>query len=361
MGWDKPIENAKKAISNTAQNIADRFSHQTPEAEDVAHLGIDDDFAHIFCTKIYKKVMLECVDRATIPNGIDKGGFNLTVYDSYSPYKQGLVSWIVYAMVSQRHLYLKKTLLSDVHRDLYVFNRATLDEAYDGETIKPNYIELDFTNFKEARLIKLLFELLSLVIVSLNKGIVVSQAVILKLHNLSEMIHNKQNLEPLIEQVKQLNDGIRKGRTSFIDAQSSVEHVEQSSEASSKTVDFVFGLIATLIGLPKSDLFAEVVTGLGNGDNGDSRRENATIRRYFYDVLSGVLYNVFNQPFEYRPIIEDINEMISAAAFIETTTIFSEQGKEKFLTNNFKGYNKEDFNLDTPVQTPPISNDEVSE
>lgn len=352
MGWDTPLEGAKKALASTAQNLANRLSQTPPEVEDVPHLGIDENFANVFCKEIYKKIMLECANRATIPTGIDAGGFNLTMYDSYSPYKKGLVSWVVEGMVDSKRVYLKKTPLFDVHKDLFVFQRSTQIEAYDNELIKKDYIELDFTQFYEAKIIKLLFEMLALVLVSLNKGIVVSQAVILKIHKLSEMIHNAQNLQPLVDQVKNINDGLRKGKMTYIDAESSIEGFEQSSEASSKMTDFIFGLVATLIGLPKSDLFSEVVTGLGNGDNGDARRENSTHRRYFYDILSGTLFSVYMQPFEYRPVIEDMSAMISAAAFIETTTLFSDEGKRKFLLNNFKGYNLQDFNL-TPSEPEP--------
>ena len=300
----------------------------------------DDDFCTVFATAMYKKIMLECADRAVLPNNVDKSGYTATVYDSYSPYKSGLVSWIVYAMVGQRKIYLKINVIGG---EIRTFEKSTESEALtDKQLLKPDYIELDFRKFREAKVICLLFELLGAVMVAMSKGVTASQSLLLQINALSEMIANPQNLAPLEAQIKSINEGLKSGRSSYVDAKSNVDFLVYDSSNTEKAAKYIFSLISTITGEPSSYLFGEVVTGLGSGDNGDEKRFEHATRGYFYNIYSGVLFNVYGENMEFRESPQDINELISLFTFVETTTSLTDEGKLKFMLNN-TAFDEADF------------------
>ena len=318
------------------------------EIKDVDYLKFDDDdFCTVLATSMYKKIMLECADRAVLPNSIEKGGYTSTVYDSYSPYKSGLISWIVYAMVGMRKIFLK---INSISGNAYTFELSNSNEALKNGKLRGDFIELDFTKFKEAKVICLLFELLGQVMVAMAKGVTASQSLLLKINALSEMIANTQNLEPLQAQIKSINEGLKEGKSSYVDAKSSVDFLVYDSTNTQQAADYIFSLISNLTGLPSSYLFAEVVTGLGSGDNGDAARLDTALRGYFYNILQGVLFNVYSENMEYKESPEDINTLISLFTFIETTTSLTDEGKLKFMINN-TAFDKEDFTYGKEPET----------
>lgn len=95
-------------------------------------------------------------------------------------------------------------------------------------------------------------------------------------------------------------------------------------------------------------IFGDVVTGLGSSSDGDELRLNAAIKRYFYSIMSGVLFAVYDRPFEYRNMVDDIQGMVTMFTFIETTSLLTDEGKLKFMINN-TGMNEEDFNIGAPA------------
>ncbi len=334
---------------NAASIFINRFNKNIPEVESIACRGINNTFASVYTNAVYKKILLECAERAVIPNEIDHSGFSLSVYDSYSPKKNGLITIILDCLVNNNRVFFEALKISGVN-DGYIFTRIEESKAFKNDKIKPNIIELDFSLFEESRLVYLLFECLGFVLTALDKNITVANALIYKLHALSEQISHASSIEPIISQIKSLNDGIREGKGGYIDALSSIETIEIKTASAQQATDLIYGLIATIVGLPKSDLFGEVTTGLGNGDNGDERREHLAHRRYFHDILAGVLYSVWGRPFSYKTPPADLTSLIDAAAFIETTTLLTRNGKLKILKNHFRGLSDDDFNIPLAVK-----------
>jgi hypothetical protein len=302
--------------------------------------------------------LLDCADRAVLTYSIDKSAYTGTVYDSYSPYKSGLVSWVVFAMVKQKQIYLK---INKVSGGLFTFELATKSDALkNGATLKPEYIELDFTKFTEAKIICLLFELLAQVMIAMSKGVTASQGLLLQINALSEMIANSQNLEPLEKQIKNINEGLKQGKAAYIDAKSSASFLVYDPTMTEKAATYIFGLISTITGLPSSYLFGDVVSSIGGGDSGDGVRFDTALRGYFYNIWSGVCFNVYGENLEFKESPEDINQLISLFTFIETTSSLTEAGKLKFMVNN-TAFDAEDFtytnntNKTPPTTTPPAS------
>jgi hypothetical protein len=309
------------------------------ELADINCLNFGDDFCNVFALSMYKKIMLECADRAVLPNSIDKADYTATVYDSYSPYKSGLVSWVTVALVGQKKIFLKINKLSS---GIFTFEKSDESAALNNGKLRADFMELDFTNFKEASVICLLFELLAQVMLAMSKGVTASQGLLLKINALSEMIANAQNLAPLEKQLKSINDGLRQGKASYVDAKSSVDFLVYDSANAEKAASYIFSLISTITGLPASYLFGEVVSSLGGGDSGDSERFDKSTKNYFYNIWSGVCFNVYGENFEFRESPADINELISLFTFIETTTALTDAGKLKFMINN-TAFDAEDF------------------
>ena len=323
------------------------FKDHKGTTETATEISVDsacftDKWAGLSVLNLYSKIMHECADRTAIPDGVTRDALTGTFYDSYSPAKKGLVAIVVYAMANKSHLFYKKIKLSD---GSFVFEKATEKEATErtGE-VGAEYLELDFRGFYEADILTLLYSLLSDVNQALANGVAVSKAMILKIHALSDMIENSQNLEPLQKQLAQLQGSLTGGSMGYIDAKSTIDNVKFDSKASTETSGYVHSMISGVTGIPASYLFSDVVGGLGDMSNSEERRLNVAMKRYFNSILRGVLYSVFDQRFEYKMIIVDVDAMISFFSWLETTALLTDEAKAVAMVNNTV-FDRDDINL----------------
>jgi hypothetical protein len=278
----------------------------------------------------YTKIMLECADRASLPESVAKDAYTLTCYDSYSPAKLGLISLIVEAMINSKRTFYEK---EKGKNGAYTFNEIEIKgDALD--SIDPNVLELDFRSWHESDILCLLFKLLGGILSAMGNGVTISQAMLIKIHKLSEMISNAQNTEPLKEQLGQLNDSISQGRAGYIDAESAIEFASYDPSNSEKAASFVFQMISTVTGVPASYVSGEVVTGLGDSSGGDEKRLDVALRTYFNGILAGCLYSVFDRTFQYKTTITDVPAMVELFTWLETTSMITEEAKQKLLIDN---------------------------
>lgn len=309
-------------------------------------------FSAVYATKFYQFVVTECVARASLPPGVDRDGLALTVNDSFSPFKRGLSSLVVKGIVERSRRYYRK---EDAGRGDFLFKEVTdtkhLNEK--GELIDPNVIELDFREFAESEVVGLLFETLSFSLQGMANGVTLGQAAILRIHELSQMIDNEQNIEPIKTQLVQLNESIRMGRPGVIDAKSSVDFVSYDATPAGTAVDLVFSMIVTLTGVPASYIYGFVAGGLGDQAEGDERRLNSAIRRYFDNVVSGVLWAVYGKAFRYKAIIADVAAAVELFTFIETTSLLTEEGRRRLLMDNTV-LDEEDIDTSEPEPAPVV-------
>lgn len=315
--------------------VVDTSNNDEMTATEVSSTDIvNSKFANVYLSMIYTKIMHECADRASIPNGVDKSLYTATVHDSYSPFKRGLVSLLVAGMV-ERSLEYYRIKESTGVKLFEKINRADAFDERDGkEEIKAGVLELDFQEFRESEVLELLFALLSAVLQAMSNGVTISQAVILKIHELSKMIANTQNLEPLTKQLRQLNDAISQGKPGVVDAKSALEFPKYDATPAEEASALVFKLISSLTGLPASYLFGEVVGGLGDTSESDTTRMNAAVRRYYHSIYSPAVKVVFNVPFEYKLLLSDAPDLVELMNWIEQTSLLTPEGKKRILLNN---------------------------
>lgn len=307
-------------------------------------------FGESLLTVVYSKIMAEAADRASLPAGVDKEPYTLTVYDSVSPAKRGLVSVLVSGMVKRNKKFFRvdKTKRGDL---LFIEVHGT--DSHDGAgNVKPGIMELDFTGFRESEVLALLFEVLGLITQAVGNATAISQAAIIKIHELSQMIANEQNLEPLTAQIRQLNESITKGRAGVIDAQSSIEFAKVDTKPGSDAAAYIYSMIGTITGIPASYLFGEVAGGLGDQSTGDEKRLNAAIRRYFHSILSGALYAAWGKTFQYKTLIDDLPSLVELFTWLETTTMITEDGKKRLLLDN-TALNEDEIDTTEPEPAPP--------
>jgi hypothetical protein len=306
------------------------------EINDVEAPCFSSEQGDLLLANLYSKILYEAMDRASLPKGVNKDAFTLTVYDSYSPAKRGLVTIVTEAMVRGHQRFYEMTTI-DNGEVLYtrILNPT---EAYSGEgdnaKLRPDVLELDFRDFYESDLLRVLYTLLNLVITSMSRGILVSQAVVFKIHELTQMIHNEQNMEAFTMQVTQLNESLVRGQTGVIDAESDITMPTMNVAPSQEGLSLVYGLIAHITGLPKEYLFSDVVGGLGDTSNSEEHRLNVALKRYFYSILSGTLYTTWNKVFEYKMLISNVEDLNSLITLVETTTILTDDAKTRVVTDN---------------------------
>lgn len=309
-------------------------------------------FGESLLTVAYAKIMTEAANRASLPPGVDKEPYTLTVYDSVSPAKKGLVSVLVEGMVkrNKRFFRIDKTKRGDL-----LFVQAYGSDSHDeAGNVKPGIMELDFSGFRESEILALLFEVLGLVTQAVGNATAISQAAVIKIHELSQMIANEQNLDPLTAQLRQLNDAISKGRAGVIDAESSIEFPKVDTKPGSEAAGFIYSMIGTVTGIPASYLFGEVAGGLGDQATGDEKRLNAAIRRYFHSILSGALYAAWGKTFQYKTLIDDLPSLVELFTWLETTTMITDEGKRRLLLDN-TALSEEEISSGEPSPAPVVA------
>lgn len=291
-------------------------------------------FARVYLGMVYSKIMHECADRASIPEGVDKSAYTATVYDSYSPFKRGLVSLLVAGMINRDLSYYRIKDGTGV-KGAKLFDKITSSDALDeGGSIKAGVLELDFREFKESKVLEMLFSILSGILQSMSNGVTITQAVLFKIHELSKMMDNQQNMEPLIKQMRQINDAITQGLPGVLDAKSGIEFPEYDAAPAEQASALVFKLISSLTGLPASYLFGEVVGGLGDTSNSDETRMDAAVRQYYHPIYAPALLVVFNKPFEYQMPVSDWSEIVPLMKWIEETNLLTAEGKKRILLSS---------------------------
>jgi len=309
--------------------------------KDVEALQCDSSITALtFARNMYKKILYECADRATLPKEIEKDIYTTTINNSYSPYKMGLIDLIVNAMIANSQVFYRKEKIKD---GSYIFNRVS---SYQVNTEKPDphILELDFRNFSESKIIILLFSLLVNVLQAMSNGVQVSRALVIKINALSEMIQNAQNTEALEDQLNQLNNGITAGKTGYIDAKSSVDFAQYDPKPAQTASSFIYSLISTITGLPTSYLFSEVTGGLGDTSNSEEKRLNTSLKIYFNSICSGIFYSVFDRVFQFKQMIEDVDKLINLFSWIESTNLLTNDGVKKLLLDN-TSLKRDDLNV----------------
>ena len=279
---------------------------------------------------IYSKIMYEVADRTSIPDSVDVGGYTASSYDSYSPAKDGLVGLVVDAMVLRRKVFYRKFLVQGV----WLFEEVSLQEAIVNDVLMPDILELDFTKFNESMLLNRLMALMNSVLKSLSTNIIISTAVVYKIHALSEMIDNTQNTEALEKQIKSINDSLVQGEAGVLDAKSDISMPTLSTKPAEEAIGFIYKMVSHITGLPSSYLFSDVVGGLGDTSNSEENRLNVGLKRYFNAIWFGVLYSVYDTPFKYKVMVSDIDGMIKLYEFLAVNENITSEGKLVLAQDN---------------------------
>lgn len=334
------------------------FSKVTPATScdntitEVCGVEFKESFAYTMATAMYSRVFHEVADRAMLPPDVKKDSYGITIHNSYSPYKKGLVHIVVDAMVNQEQRYYRRSNIDGA----FLFEKLNkTDVVKEDGKIDADILELDFRQFDESGVVLLLFQLLQGVMATVSKNVTVSGALLFKIHKLSELVENKPNSEALKKQLAQLNEGLTQGKPGFTDAQSSVEFPMFDSSPAEAAIKFIYSMISSITGLPNSYIMGEVVGGLGDTSGSDDKRLNTTLKKYFHEVWAGVVYAVYDKPFQYKNMIIDIAGTVQLFNFVEYTTLLSEEGKLKFMLNNTP-FEEGDFNITTVADPLPTTN-----
>lgn len=342
-------------LTNFFDRFKTGFKSVFSAVSEVDAVSFSSDFADQMAYTMYHKILSEAVERIVTPESVDRENVRLTLYDNYSPFKEGLLRRICWAMVKRRKLFLKKLPVSPSSGDKgwFVFEHVEQTEVFDGEGKKQgkDYIELDFTKFYESSNVVTLFKIMQSLMNLLSKGVKVSSTLLLKINKLSEMINNEADQQALEIQLKQVNEGLASanGNGAYVDSDTDVGFTSYDSTPLDNAISTIYGILSNITGVSRSVIAGEVITGLGSGDNGDEDRNNMAFKRYFYSVLFGVLYSVYLEKFGYQDP-EDVENIQLVLDMLSTTDILTEEAKIKFAVTNTP-FSKEDFNFNQPTAT----------
>jgi hypothetical protein len=332
---------AESRLSSIFSAIRGTVTSSLSSVSEIKSDSFSSEFPRQMAFVMYRKILSEAIERVVTPTGIDREDVRLTLYDNYSPYREGLLTKIIWAMVDKKQLFLQKRKVID---NWFIFESVGRDVAISNGKIDGDYIELDFREFDEAEIVITLMCILRRLMDLLSKGVKVSSTLLIKIYKLSEMIDSQESQEPLMKQIKQINEGLGSdGNGSFIDSNSDVGFTNYDSTPVDAAISTIYGMLSNITGLSRSALFGEVVTGLGSGDSGDAERNNMALKRYFYSIMFGVMYAVYLERFSYQEPV-DIEKIQGILDLIETTDSLTDEAKRKFIVAN-TSFNEDDVKI----------------
>ncbi len=344
-------------IADAQHSVAKRgYEGLIPSTEWQALNAQEADFVRQAIKALYKRILWSVINTVDAGSDKNKSNLNRTCADNYTVRgedRYGLIHYIAEAMVNKRIIILEKEKASIIE-GLEFFNftaeskGATWEEDEDNKT----RLILDFTKYELTDTLTMYYSLLFSALEGAGKGIKITQALILKINELTKLMSTERNVEQLEAQLKQLDESVRAGRLAYVDAGSSVDFPVFSIEPSEKAIEFIYGAIANVIGYPISFITGKD-TGSSLGDTGEAERKR--IRRanqhFFLELVLPILERVYLRTFELYVEIENAENMAEMFALMRDDTYLTHAAKTRTLANMF-GFKADDFLPEEEVEDP---------
>lgn len=270
----------------------------------------------------------------------------LSASDNYSPFARGYVHFVSDAMTKRKHLYIKKLAVAE---NRYSFTDKDISEK-DKESA--DVFELDFRHFEQAELIKEIYGMLYDALNGASRGVKISQALLIKVARLSEMMADARQTESVEAQLQNIADGLKEGKAAYCDAGSSAEFASFDTDPTEKQIQFCLNMLSNITGFAAS--FFNGIGGSAMSDTGESdKKQNRTaIEFYFLSVIQSVLESIFKETFKLKPVLENMEILPTMLSTIEMWGEGSEAGKQ-FLYEQV-GLRKEHIDLSEKEPVAPI-------
>lgn len=332
-------EDPEVAYSNiqTAFNfVATDISEHNIQLSDLSL--IEKKFSEIAIENLFERILFTTLRYVSLDEKEEKEVFT-TCMDQYSPKSKGLIHYISSSIAKERKTVLKKKKLSSM--DGYIFEIVAGAESEEIDA-RDDLFELDYSEFEKTKVLKVYTAILHDALLTAMRGVKMTRAVILGLHNLGGMLETDATNVAVKQQVKSIINGVKDGKGVFADALTKVGFIDFDISPTEKTKNFIYQQYALELGFPVSWFNGEGGSAMSDTGKSDEKHIRRACEYWFHSVLNPALFAVFGKSFSMKPDL-DIEEISTVLSTVEMSGILTESGALDLL--NQVGIKKESVNL----------------
>ena len=312
------------SIFDGITNIFTKWVSTDYEIENPFNMCITNvDYSKYYGVEIYRRILTDCLNRA---NGLSEEQ-KMLFWDSCltSDVKQGLITILSFAMYNKSTVYI-------VYK-VGVIRTATKEEEaqIDSDPTGKSGIKVDFTNFYKTDLLNIYIALLYNIIATCNTGLNLSKALKVGISKLRETVSN-ENKEPVIAQIKAINEALKAGKSVALDKEDTVSAVGFDFTSTEKGMEIFTNLIANLLGFPQSYLSGIISGGLNNTGENDTIAVERGLLFYFNSILKPTTDKLLGTNIKFKSDnwrkLLPFKDLLPA---LEMTTLLTDEEKQEMI------------------------------
>lgn len=292
-------------------------------------------FANFKTEKLYEKILNRCYSRS---GGAEDDKKIASLFDSVekSNAPKGLISLLACGMT-------EKLEFGIIYNSNGFVRVATFGEK---QKIKKAYLKnvsqsvkisadevgilVDFSRYVLTDLIKAYMAMIYDILTSMNTQVGLAKSLQIKISGLRGVVSAAGKDEP-IQQAKDVNQALIKGQSVLIDQKDTIETLKLDSTSVQESINMIYGLLASDIGMPLSFVNGELATGMSATGEADSNQQEEGLQDFFNSVFKPVCDKLYNWNLQF--VSDDwrwFNAMIGSLISVENSSLLSEEQKQLF-------------------------------
>lgn len=285
---------------------------------------VEGNFVKIDVRNIYQRILTDVLERT---QGMPTE-FESLLWDNClkSESNDGLVSMLAKAMTNKEDLFIVLDKGTKVIRKATNMEQDKIKKDYEASAKSDTGTFITFRNFDRSDMVKLYSALEYCAVAALHKSMNLSKAIQIKLTDLRSTVGLSDKAD-VIEQMKAIAEGLKKGLDVGIDAKDSIVTVTPDLTAAKASMDFIAQKRSFYLGLPASYITGESSKGLGDSGMGDSRAIERGLKAYFFPIVKPVIKAIFDKDVTFES--EDFDQLDSAVRALQAFDATSDEHLSK--------------------------------
>jgi hypothetical protein len=269
---------------------------------------------------IFTKILTDVIERS---HGLDDNEQNL-LWDNCikSNSQDGLITMLSKAMADKKDLFIV------YEQALNVIRQATLEESnkirsdYESSAQSAIGVFISFKNYTKSDMIKLYSGFEYCTISSLNKNMNLSKAIQYKINDLRSS--TGLNDSTIVKaQAVTIAKSLSNGKDVMLDAKDIIETATPDLNSTDAAIKFLNQKRSFYLGLPASYISGELMSGLGDSGEGDTKAIERGLKNYFFSIIKPVLESIFNKPITYKS--QDFRQISQGLEALKTFALIDDQ------------------------------------
>lgn len=287
-----------------------------------------EDFCNMKTKVLFKKILHRCYSRSEGASGEEKIA---SLFDSNerSGAGRGLISLLAHAMTYKEEIAI-------IYQDGIV-RRVTNDEKREIEadykkTAKSSKgVLVDFRKYELTDLVMAYMSIVYDILNSMNTQVGLAQALQIKVNALRGTVSIAGKDEP-VQQAKDINEALLKGRSVLMDKNDVVETLTLNSDSTKNAISLINALMATDLGVSLSFVNGELTTGMSATGEADENANEYGFQDYFNSIFKPTCDPLYGWKLTF--VTDDwrwFNALADKLIIIENSSILSDEQKSLFV------------------------------